>query len=61
MQKKKEKMKCTFVLNHEEQLRKLNEKIDQITLNLAATKYKLGDLKRNNLDTYAFVQKINVL
>lgn len=34
-------MKCTFVLNHEEELIKLNEKIDRITLNLAAIRYKL--------------------
>lgn len=47
--------------NYEKELKKLNEKIDQVTLNLAAVRYKLGDLKRNNLDTYVLVQKICVV
>ena len=44
--------------NHEEELTKLNEKIDGMTFNLAAVRYELGELKRNNLDTYALVQKM---
>ena len=29
-----------------------------MTFNLAAVRYELGELKRNNLDTYALVQKM---
>ena len=44
--------------NHEKESTKLNEKIDGMTFNLAAVRYELGELKRNNLDTYALVQKM---
>ena len=44
--------------NHEKELTKLNKKMNQMTFNLAAIRYQLGELKMNNLDTYALVQKM---
>jgi len=41
--------------NHEKESTKLNEKIDGMTFNLAAVRYELGELKKNNLDTYALI------
>ena len=42
---------------HKKELTKLNEKIEQMIFNLAAVRCALGELKRNNLDTYALVRK----
>ena len=44
--------------NHKKELTKLNEKIDQMTFNLVNIRYELGELNRNNLDTYALEQKM---
>ena len=47
--------------NHEKESTKLNEKIDGMTFNPATVKYELGELKRNNLDTYALIQKMYIV